>query len=76
MFWFILEARTTFPDKYDSKDVESKWYDVWESRGYFQPKVDASRGSFSMVLPPPNVTGNLHLGHALTVAIEDTIARW
>ncbi|MDP2271040.1 MAG: valine--tRNA ligase [Archangium sp.] len=56
--------------------VESKWYPLWESRGYFKPEVDSTKPSFSIVLPPPNITGSLHLGHALTATIQDILIRW
>ena len=60
--------------------VEKCWYDWWKQKGFFSPKNyiaqnSAEEESFSMVIPPPNVTGKLHLGHALTTAIEDTIVR-
>lgn len=57
--------------------VESAWYDWWEQEGYFKgDNEDSTREKFVMVLPPPNVTGALHLGHALTVAIQDCLCRW
>jgi valyl-tRNA synthetase len=56
--------------------VEAKWYPLWESRGYFKPEVDSAKPSFSIVLPPPNITGSLHLGHALTATIQDILIRW
>ena len=70
-----------FPAKY-SPDLEAGWYDWWEAQGYFKPDSVAKyfpggcgsnpqqRAKFSMVLPPPNVTGVLHIGHALTATIE------
>jgi valyl-tRNA synthetase len=61
---------------YEPKDVEAGWYDWWEGRGFFKPSDDASKEKFVVVLPPPNVTGTLHLGHTLTSAIQDTIVRW
>ncbi|BFZ19992.1 hypothetical protein BsWGS_23031 [Bradybaena similaris] len=66
---------------YDSSQVEAGWYDWWVHRGLFTPSgnIDNRRPDsevFSMLLPPPNVTGNLHLGHALTGAIQDAIVRW
>ncbi len=56
--------------------VEAKWYPLWESRGYFKPEVNSTKPSFSIVLPPPNITGSLHLGHALTATIQDILIRW
>eukprot|EP00124_Ichthyophonus_hoferi_P000538 Ihof_evm16s20 gene=Ihof_evmTU16s20 len=70
------------PDAYHPKYVEAAWYDWWEKERMFKPEgkndqvVDNPKGTFMMVIPPPNVTGSLHLGHALTNAIEDTLARW
>ncbi|XP_029846433.3 valine--tRNA ligase, mitochondrial isoform X3 [Ixodes scapularis] len=67
-----------FPAIYNSELVESGWFEWWEQSGLFRPEnaQEATSGSFSMVLPPPNITGDLHLGHALTVAIQDTLVRW
>lgn len=66
---------------YSPSTVEKKWYDIWLERKYFhadldQLKANPERKKFVMMLPPPNVTGSLHLGHALLLSIEDTIARW
>ncbi|KAJ2866555.1 hypothetical protein GGH94_001447 [Coemansia aciculifera] len=66
-------------DKYSPEIVESDWYSWWQQRGLFDPKkVDnaSNADEFSMLLPPPNVTGVLHIGHALTLSIQDAIARW
>lgn len=57
-------------------EVESGWYDWWESNGHFTPSVQQADTIFTMLLPPPNVTGQLHLGHALTCTIQDIIIRW
>lgn len=66
-----------FPRVYNSEDVEAGWFQWWESTGIHSPgKEEKEGGAFSMVLPPPNITGDLHLGHALTVTIQDTLARW
>lgn len=68
-----------FPPTYQPKYVESAWQQWWEKCGYYTPNVEEalqSKDKFVMVIPPPNVTGSLHLGHALTTAIEDTITRW
>jgi valyl-tRNA synthetase len=62
---------------YEHRDVEARWYRVWKERGYFHAdENDRSRPPFSIVLPPPNVTGSLHLGHALTATIQDVLTRW
>jgi valyl-tRNA synthetase len=61
---------------YDPTEVEARWYPVWEQAGYFRPSGDASAPSYCIVLPPPNVTGSLHLGHALTATIQDVLIRW
>lgn len=70
------DARSDFPTAYNPKYVESNWYSWWEKHGYFIPNSADTGKSFSMVLPPPNVTGTLHLGHALTCTIQDVLARW
>jgi valyl-tRNA synthetase len=61
---------------YDPTAVESKWYQAWREAGEFEPQGEDSAPHFSVVLPPPNVTGRLHMGHALTATIEDTMVRW
>ena len=53
------------PSAYEPHTVESHWYGYWEERGYFHAHPDSEKPSFSMVIPPPNVTGVLHMGHAL-----------
>jgi valyl-tRNA synthetase len=62
------------PKAYDPASIEHKWYPFWESNGYFQPQGDGE--PYSIVIPPPNVTGYLHMGHALQHAIMDTLTRW
>lgn len=64
------------PKGYAPKAVEAAWYEWWEQSGFFKPDLDSDKPPFVMVIPPPNVTGSLHIGHALTNAIEDTIVRW
>ena len=61
---------------YNPDAVESHWYDWWDAQGYFTPRVDSDRPPFVIVMPPPNVTGELHMGHALFVTVEDILARW
>ncbi|XP_021752900.1 valine--tRNA ligase, mitochondrial 1-like [Chenopodium quinoa] len=62
--------------QYSPAVVEKSWYDWWENSGFFVAESNSSKPPFVIVLPPPNVTGALHIGHALTGAIEDTIIRW
>lgn len=61
---------------YDPKDVEGKWYSFWEEKGFFHAEVDESKPAFSIVMPPPNVTGALHLGHAIDATIQDILTRY
>ena len=61
---------------YDPHAVEEKWYRFWEEKGFFHSEVDTNRTPFTIVIPPPNVTGVLHMGHGLNNTIQDTIIRW
>ncbi len=61
---------------YDPSPVEEKWSSLWIKKGLFTPKASSSEKRFSMVLPPPNVTGSLHMGHALCFTLPDIITRW
>lgn len=61
---------------YDPERVEGKWYDYWKQHNYFEPSGDYSQPHFSIVMPPPNVTGQLHLGHALDNTLQDILIRW
>src|SRR3990167_4855236 len=63
------------PPRYNSKEIESKWYELWEKSGYFKPVVDETKKPFVIVIPPPNVTGILHMGHALNNTIQDILIR-
>ena len=63
-------------DKYNPAEIESKHYQNWEEQGYFQPDMDLTKPSFSIQLPPPNVTGTLHMGHAFNQTIMDGLARY
>jgi valyl-tRNA synthetase len=64
------------PKAYEPAQVEQKWYAYWMENGYFTPKIDLSKKPFVIIQPPPNITGDLHLGHALTATLEDIMARW
>ncbi|WJX14592.1 Valine--tRNA ligase, mitochondrial 1 [Trifolium repens] len=62
--------------QYNPTAVEKSWYEWWEKSKYFVADASSTKPPFVIVLPPPNVTGALHIGHALTAAIEDTMIRW
>src|SRR5262244_4604810 len=66
----------SLPKTYDPQAVEAKWYRFWEGGGYFKPRENPSRKPFVISMPPPNVTGALHLGHAITATIEDIMIRY
>ena len=68
--------RKNLEKAYEPGNIEKKWYDFWLSRGYFTPVIDPGRPPFVIVMPPPNVTGELHVGHALTMTVEDVLIRW
>jgi valyl-tRNA synthetase len=70
-----LEAEI-FEKSYDPKRVEEKWYKIWEKRGYFEPTYNENKPKFSIVIPPPNVTGALHIGHALNNTLQDVLVRY
>src|SRR5688572_7077454 len=61
---------------FNPKEVEPRWSEAWEKSGAFQPKADASKGAFCIVIPPPNVTGSLHIGHALNNTLQDVLVRF
>ena len=67
---------TAIPKAYEPGKIEQKWYDFWLKRGYFTPEIEPDKRPFVIIMPPPNVTGELHLGHALTATLEDIMARW
>ena len=61
---------------YDPGAVETRIYHWWEQHGYFKPRLDGARPPFVISMPPPNVTGELHLGHAITATLEDIMIRY
>ncbi|HVY61881.1 MAG TPA: class I tRNA ligase family protein, partial [Planctomycetota bacterium] len=61
--------------RYDPKEIEPRWYAEWEKRGYFHAREDDPREPFTIVIPPPNVTGVLHLGHAMNNTFQDALVR-
>jgi len=63
-------------EKYNPKDFEDKLYKEWEEKGYFKPSMDKTKESYCIMMPPPNVTGKLHMGHALDDTIQDILIRF
>ncbi|NLM44244.1 MAG: valine--tRNA ligase [Clostridiales bacterium] len=61
---------------YDPKQVEEKLYNFWLEKGYFTPEIDYDKEPYTIVIPPPNITGQLHMGHALDNTIQDILIRW
>ncbi len=70
------EERPELAKAYDPKLVEEKWYSLWKERGYFHAEPDPNKKPYCITIPPPNITGSLHMGHALNNSILDTMTRW
>jgi len=68
--------KNEMPRAYQPGETESRWYQFWLKKGYFTPAIDWAKSPFVIVMPPPNVTGELHVGHALTDTLEDIMVRW
>ena len=62
--------------QYDPSEIENRLYERWNKKGYFRPEVDDKKPPFSIVIPPPNVTGQLHMGHALDETLQDILIRY
>ena len=71
-----FDAAARLPKTYDPQGTESRWQQAWEKEGAFHPDPENSGESFAVVIPPPNVTGSLHMGHAFNTALIDTIVRF
>ncbi|MGC8862891.1 MAG: valine--tRNA ligase [Armatimonadota bacterium] len=71
-----MSDTTSLPSVYDPTKVEQKWYSFWMEKRYFHAEVDYSRPKYCITIPPPNVTGSLHIGHALCYTIQDVLTRW
>ena len=69
-------SQETLSKGYEPADVEGKWYSYWEERGLFRPDMDSKNDPFCIVIPPPNVTGFLHMGHALNNTLQDILCRY
>jgi valyl-tRNA synthetase len=64
------------PKAYEPREVEEKWYRFWLERGFFHANPNSGKRPFCIVIPPPNVTGSLHMGHALNNTLQDILIRW
>jgi valyl-tRNA synthetase len=64
------------PSRYNPQEIEDKWYKEWEENKLFAAKPDPNKKPYTIVIPPPNVTGILHMGHALNNTIQDVLTRW
>jgi len=64
------------PKNLNPQEVESRWYALWEKRGYFRADAASTKPAFVIVMPPPNVTGSLHTGHMLNHTVQDAVVRW
>ena len=71
-----METMGEIPKAYNAADVEGRIYGFWMEKGYFTPTIDREKSPFVVIMPPPNVTGELHLGHALVASVEDVMVRW
>ncbi|SEN01296.1 valyl-tRNA synthetase [Lihuaxuella thermophila] len=69
-------VKSNLPSAYDPKHAEAKWYDYWIEENFFQAGQDPAKKPYTIVIPPPNVTGNLHIGHALNNTLQDILIRW
>jgi valyl-tRNA synthetase len=67
---------TDFPKSYNPEEAERRWYDFWLKEGLFRPEAAGGEAPYSIVIPPPNVTGSLHMGHALNATLQDVLIRW
>ena len=72
----MVESNMKMAKTYNPREIEDKWYKYWEKSGFFHSEVDPDRKPFTIVIPPPNVTGVLHMGHGLNNTIQDILIRW
>ena len=71
-----MESKHQLEGKYNPKEFEEKIYENWEEKGYFKPSEDKSKKPYTIVIPPPNITGKLHMGHALDETLQDVLIRY
>src|SRR5580658_10226812 len=69
-------SRSELPKQYDHAQAQKRWYPFWLEKGYFHSEPDPKRKPYTIVIPPPNVTGALHMGHALNNTLQDVLIRW
>ncbi len=72
----MTDKKTELAKSFEPAEIEARWYPTWESRGYFRAGLDPKKPSFSIQLPPPNITGILHMGHAFNQTVMDTLTRY
>ena len=68
--------RNEIPKNYEPKEVEENLYKFWQEKDYFHAVIDEKKKPFTIVMPPPNITGQLHMGHALDNTLQDTLIRF
>ena len=73
---YFSDVSGSMPNGYHPAHVEAGWYEWWQKNDYFEGDRLSPGAPFSITLPPPNITGTLHLGHALTCAVQDALIRW
>ncbi|MBA7562516.1 Valine--tRNA ligase [subsurface metagenome] len=71
-----IQTQYEMPKAYEPGKVEQKWYNFWMDKGYFTPEIDPGKKPFVIIMPPANLTGEAHVGHALTATLEDIMIRW
>jgi valyl-tRNA synthetase len=67
---------SNMPTRYDASQAETKWYAEWEKAGLFKPEGDSDKPVYTITIPPPNITGSLHMGHALCYSLQDLLGRY
>ena len=67
---------TNLPKVYAPQEIEGKWYELWQKNGYFHAESTSDKPPYAIVIPPPNITGSLHIGHALDNTLQDCLIRW
>ena len=68
--------QSEMPTRYDASSTEGRWYAKWEAAGLFQPDADPAKPVYTVTIPPPNITGSLHMGHALCYPLQDMLGRF